>query len=577
MLQSLVLRRFKGFANFRVIFGKRAVLVGPNNAGKSTIVSAIRLASAAARLASRRKAADSYQDGGRWVRGYPLRMVTSEGFIEENVRHEFRNVESRLELKYSSGATLKIVWPVDGGEGFFWIHDPNGPTTVTPAKAKELLTPIGIVPTITPVEYDESRRDPAYIRQRVETRLASRHFRNHLSELKSSSPQDYDRLIKFLLENTPELTTIEVRNDYRDGDAWIDLFYNDVGSRTDKELYWAGDGLQIWLQLLYHLWRNRQSEVVVLDEPDVFLHPDLQRRLVHIIEQNPQQAILASHAPELVNEAEQGSVVWIDRSVGASRNITNDALMAEMSGLLGTGFNLGVARALRAKVALFVEGQDMKLVRSIARNLGLNALAKEEKLAVVGIGGFSRWPGIEVFSWIKEQLLGDAVKIAVLLDRDYRHLDEIESMESRLGRLNIKTHVWRRKEIENYLLEPALIAAVAQVSEEAATELLMDVIDSLKSKIVGQFTSSAMHAAASGTDPGTIATEVHAWFDKEWREPSHRIAMSPGKTVISLLNQRLQQDGHPTVSAQKLAEVVARDLVSTELFNALSAVEDLLV
>ena len=64
----------------------------------------------------------------------------------------------------------------------------------------------------------------------------------------------------------------------------LDLYYTEAGRRTEKELVWAGDGVQIWLQLLLHVFRLRERDVVVLDEPDVFLHPDLQRRLVWLLE-----------------------------------------------------------------------------------------------------------------------------------------------------------------------------------------------------------------------------------------------------------------------------------------------------
>ena len=44
------------------------------------------------------------------------------------------------------------------------------------------------------------------------------------------------------------------------------VFYSEAGSRVPKELAWAGDGIQIWVQLLWHLFRAREATTIVLDE-----------------------------------------------------------------------------------------------------------------------------------------------------------------------------------------------------------------------------------------------------------------------------------------------------------------------
>ena len=53
-LQSIHFRNFKALRNLRLDLGELTVLTGPNNAGKSTALSAIRLLDAALRYARRR-------------------------------------------------------------------------------------------------------------------------------------------------------------------------------------------------------------------------------------------------------------------------------------------------------------------------------------------------------------------------------------------------------------------------------------------------------------------------------------------------------------------------------------------
>jgi hypothetical protein len=49
--------------------------------------------------------------------------------------------------------------------------------------------------------------------------------------------------------------------------------------------------------------------------------------------------------------------------------------------------------------ALFVEGDDHKLLREIARAVGAVNLANELGVALIPIGGFSQWDRIEPFKW----------------------------------------------------------------------------------------------------------------------------------------------------------------------------------
>ena len=68
--------------------------------------------------------------------------------------------------------------------------------------------------------------------------------------------------------------------------------------RMTRELYWAGFGFQIWCQLLTHLCRAQDSSLVVIDEPEVYLHPDVQRQLIGILRELGPDVLLATHSTE---------------------------------------------------------------------------------------------------------------------------------------------------------------------------------------------------------------------------------------------------------------------------------------
>ena len=53
--------------------------------------------------------------------------------------------------------------------------------------------------------------------------------------------------------------------------------------RMPRELFWSGFGFQVWCQMLTFIVRAKDASVLVIDEPDIYLHSDLQRQRVSIL------------------------------------------------------------------------------------------------------------------------------------------------------------------------------------------------------------------------------------------------------------------------------------------------------
>jgi predicted ATPase len=94
---------------------------------------------------------------------------------------------------------------------------------------------------------------------------------------------EYEATVNFIYTNTPEISDISISATLTGKGMALDVYFKEASAHSERELFWAGDGMQIWLQILFHAYRQRRVDTLVLDEPDVFLHPDLQRRLIHIL------------------------------------------------------------------------------------------------------------------------------------------------------------------------------------------------------------------------------------------------------------------------------------------------------
>ena len=230
--------------------------------------------------------------------------------------------------------------------------------------AQRLVPNVGVVPTLTPLDDHEPYVSDDTLRRNMTGRKASRYFRNALWRLDTEGWRDFT---SYVYERTPEITNLFLRRAQGTQEDDFDLFYSEERTRHEREIGWAGDGIQIWLQALFHLWRQRESDVIILDEPDVFLHPDLQRRLARTLFGTSKQTVVATHSVEILAEAEPGSAVWIDRSRRSSERPRADGSLALVGRRLGSGYELGVGRALRSSRVLFVEGDDGPILAHLAR------------------------------------------------------------------------------------------------------------------------------------------------------------------------------------------------------------------
>lgn len=580
MLKRLRLVRYKGFEQFEITFRPELnVLVGPNNAGKSTIIAVLRLCQIVLRYARRFNPSISIEDADRKRIGYPLsvaRLRYLPGFTDENVHYEFRHEEARVELQTDSEAILTIVWPPDD-EAYFYFDMKQGMNATRRAQIVEHSPRIGIVPGLTPIDNREEVLTEKYVNEALGSRLTSRHFRNHLHHLKQSDQVTHDAAVEFLCENTPEVSNISVKSRVSSTGLELDLFFLEATGHSERELYWTGDGMQIWLQVLFHMFRQRSEETLVLDEPDVFLHPDLQRRLVTVMEELGPQIIVATHAPEVIAEASRESVVWVDRSDRYARRVKDTSSLDRAVSDLGSAFDLGIARALRSRVALFVEGKDMKILRLFAGVAGSKTVSRERgPIAVIPLGGYSNWPMIEPFAWMKEHLLQDAVKMFVILDRDYRTPAEVKTVVSTLSGIDVKAHVWRRKELESYALVPTTIARVAGLPL-GDCELLLDEALHEQAQDVQANIFSHLAKKSRKMDDKNLFEQARARFDEAWRTKEKMIESAPPKDVIAALNTKLRAAGASTISAWKVAKEMRREELPVELCDLMNEIEHAIV
>ena len=182
-------------------------------------------------------------------------------------------------------------------------------------------------------------------------------------------------------------------------------------NRQDREIYWAGFGFQIWCQLLTHLSRAHEFNLTVIDEPEVYLHPDVQRQLLGILRDIKVDVVLATHSTEILGEADPAEILLIDKTLRSAKRLRDVEGVQQALDAIGSIQNITLTQLARTKKILFVEGMDdYKIIRRFAKNMGFQELSSGADITPFESGGYSSWERVKSLAWGIQKTLGRILK-----------------------------------------------------------------------------------------------------------------------------------------------------------------------
>lgn len=205
------------------------------------------------------------------------------------------------------------------------------------------------------------------------------------------------------------------------------------------------------MQMQTHLRRGGSGSILIIDEPDIYLHPDLQHRLLRQVRARFSQFVMATHAVEIINDAEPDEIVSINPHYRSGKRIQTEGDYTGLYRYLGSTDNADFARIAKARRVIFVEGKDARLLRKLATRLGFDRLSNANGPPIIQLGGFSQWRRALHAVWAFQNILDLEIEAFCVFDRDYRCDDEIKNFLSDATAERVDCAVLNRKEIENYL------------------------------------------------------------------------------------------------------------------------------
>jgi ABC-type transport system involved in cytochrome c biogenesis ATPase subunit len=446
MLTRLVIRGFKRFESAEIELGQSVVFVGANNSGKTTALQALALwqAGLAAWLARRTETEARERLGVTLNRRALTQIPVREArdlFTGRRATRDRAGKQSRLEV-HVAGQDDTGAWQL--GLRFQYANPES--VLVRPLRddASEDQSPyipqqaqdvrIAFLPPMSGVISEEPEWAPGRIDVLIGEGQTAQVLRNLCLRVHDVDPAAWRDIVGSVRrmfgvdlldpKRDPARGTVELR--YREGNA-------------DFDVSAAGRGLQQVLLLLAHLRANRGA-VLVLDEPDAHLEILRQREIYQLLTDTARttggQIVAASHSEVLLNAAADRDVVVA--FVGAPHRI-DDRGAQVLKALRDIPFD-HYYQAEQVGSVLYLEGStDLAILLAWARILNHPVETLLSKPFVHFVGN-NYGQAQSHFFGLREAM--PDLRGFALFDRLDRGLP---------SNFPLKHHVWRKREIENYL------------------------------------------------------------------------------------------------------------------------------
>jgi len=564
---------FKAFDTFTLHLRHFNILVGPNNAGKSTILAAFRILAAGMRRANTRSPELITGPRGDTF-GYVVDL-SAISIAEENIFYNYEDSEpATVKFKLSNNNELLLYFPERSR--CYLIAESQSKQIRTPTSFRAHFNcPIGFVPILGPVDHNEALFEKEAARLALFNYRAARNFRN----IWYHYPEKFDEFRSVLTQTWPGMDIEPPKVDVSHQTPRLHMFCPE--ERIPREIFWAGFGFQVWCQMLTHLIQASDKSLFLIDEPDIYLHSDLQRQLLGLLRNLGPDILIATHSTEIITEAEPDDIVLINKRRKSGQRIKHPSQLIEAFTILGSNLNPILTQLAKTRRAVFVEGKDFQILGKFARMLGSTRVGNRSDFAVVPVEGFNP-ERIRSLIMGMEATLGGKIRAAAIFDRDYRCDGERASIADECKSFCNYVAVHNRKEIENFLLVPTAIdrAAARRVADRAkrtgeeieycshTAELLDNFAIEKKSYVTAQYLADRRlfeRKVSSGLHEATINEVALREFEEHWKSPFRRLELISGKDALSAVNQHLQDRYGVSVTPTGIIDAMHIDEVPDEM------------
>jgi hypothetical protein len=472
---------------------------------------------------------------------YQLLKQDTENLLIGRMIHNYKNRFAEISGTFQDGLIINVH--LDQVDNIIYAdYDGRIPTDVQSI--------FGFIPPLGPLSETEELLNDRHVKSSIDTSLAPRHLRNQFIQILTK--EEYELVKQLIKKSWPGIKLLDCK--YELPENRINCYY--MEDRVDREISWAGQGLQVWFQIIAHTVRLRNTSILILDEPEINLHPEKQNDLIRILKDYYHgSVIIATHSVELMNNVSVSHIINVQKkhSEPKIKSTVDRAYLDLVRSQVGSNFNLIASQFDIFDLIIFTEDTfDFNILKQMAIS------HKIEKMAYnIPIHGFSEYKKCIAYKHAYKLLIGRDINYTLVLDRDYYPENHLRHVKNVLQENGIRTIFTPGKEIENFYISPEMLNELIPINlRDKFEEIWNQMFASQYIDAHGSFLTLHENFLESRIHIKTINTQYTPSFNQCWNDLSRRHNIIGGKEALKVLRGYFRQEMKCNLSDSLLMEAL---------------------
>lgn len=519
-LIELKVKNFKRVQSVEIDLADVNILVGTNGSGKSSIIQAIHLACCVMRQVDRvenKKTStvgidelDYLPSNNYKLLGHKSEWGNKAGTSSSDVTLKFERAQSvftaSCEMRSARNAGISITGSV--------------PSELNEALRKKRKFFSAYIPGISGIPNKEEKKSRKVVLKACSYGDSNVILRNALLLLKQHDSQNITRIETWISDIAEPMKIAVAHDDDKD----LSISCNVTVGQDTRPVELIGTGYLQLIQIFSYVLLFEPG-ILLIDEPDIHLHPTVQEKLVKVLakvaRERQLRVLLTTHSPFVVRGAPpDANIYWVNDGKIESK----DRLQVELA--LGWG-------AFGKKIIVVSEDTNTDLLKKL----------------------IEQWPGLDMFvtyfpgtgykniTTPKQAAeiaaaLGDKYKILVHRDRDSLTDDEVRKLKSTYSDKGATLWFPDLSDIEAYFCNPIFIKNFIGCTDKEASQYVETALTKRAVEIDDKFKAQRREHNKELHGEGGAPTNADVWQTFQQRE----LKGARGKTVFAELQNIIRNN-----------------------------------
>ena len=528
-LDEVKIEKFKRIATVNLAISDLNILVGANGSGKSSILQALHLASCLMRQA------DRIRSDGAMVSVSDLDYLPSDEYSRLGHGKDWGNrsnsPSSKVSFKFrdDSAATTTAHLEMRSARNAGITVKGELPGQVKTQFRGDETFFSGFIPGISGIPNLEQKNSKRVVLKACSFGDSNVYLRNALNLL---SPAELNLIQEWL---KPLLGAIKLKVKFDEATDFHIQAEAEI-KRMTIPLELLGTGYLQLIQIFCYILLFK-PKILLVDEPDIHLHPSVQEKLAHSLIQIARaqgiKIVMSTHSPFIVRGAPAGTnVVWLSDGQITSANRT----VVELA--LGWG-------AFGKKVIVVSEDKNNKLLKKLISQWP----EIEQAVTVLPGRGYKHLPTKEEVQELRASL-GDKFMVLVHRDRDSMTDDEVGELKDAYESEGIRLWLPDHSDIESEFCDPEFLAALIGEPVSTCENRISEILKRKQKPIRDQFKNQRATHNRELHEEGGSPTNEDVWATFQGRP----LKGAKGKFVFGQLKNTVPKNAFSETTVEEITD-----------------------